>query len=45
MPNPRKSESKQAFVKRCIPELVREGKKPNQAVAVCNSMFIQSKKK
>ena len=44
MPEPKKGEHREAFVKRCIPVLIGEGKEAKQAVAICNSMFDNRKK-
>lgn len=44
MPTPKKGESKSEYMNRCIPILVREGKKPDQAVAICSSMFENKEK-
>lgn len=45
MPSVKKNESKEKYLSRCIPVLIKEGKPQNQAVAICNSMYEQSKKK
>lgn len=39
MPKPKPNEKKKDFMNRCIPELVREGKKQNQAIAQCSSVY------
>jgi hypothetical protein len=41
MPKPRKNESRESFVARCIPIVMKEGTAKNnkQATAVCNSMW------
>lgn len=39
MPNPMKGESRKAFEKRCIPQIIKEGMSQKQAVAVCKSMW------
>lgn len=39
MPKPRKKETKKDFIKRCIPEVVGEGKSPEQATAICYSLW------
>lgn len=39
MPNPRKSESEALFLKRCIPELIHEGRNVKQSVAICYSIY------
>lgn len=43
MPKPRPGESKDAFVNRCIPIVIRDGtaKDQSQAVAVCHSLYKQ----
>ena len=44
MPKPTKSESKQDFLKRCTSELIEsEGRKSDQAFAMCNSFWDESK--
>jgi len=45
MPDPKKDEKKEDYMKRCIPILVKEGKSVSQAVAVCSSMFDNRKTK
>lgn len=47
MPTPRKGESEDAFVKRCIPVVIREGtaKDGSQGNAVCHSMWRQHQKR
>ena len=44
MPAPHKGERRGAFMARCVPELIAEGKKPDQAVAQCGSVFDNRKK-
>ena len=39
MPTPRKGERRRAFMARCVPEVIAEGKDQSQAVAQCGSMF------
>jgi len=41
MPTPNKDETEDDFVSRCIPIVLEEGtaKKPDQAAAICHSMF------
>jgi len=39
MPTPRSGESKSDYISRCIPVLKDEGKKQEQAVAICYSMW------
>lgn len=43
MPVPVKGESKPDFLKRCIPQLVKEGNEGDQAVAVCNAIYDKKK--
>ena len=45
MPSPNKGESREAFLDRCIPMVVEEGREQDQAVAICNSMFESDGKK
>lgn len=39
MPTPRKDESRADYMKRCVPEVIGEGKKPDQAVAMCSAFW------
>lgn len=39
MPKPRPNESQDDFLDRCIPEVVAEGKDPDQAVAMCVAYY------
>lgn len=39
MPTPRRNERRKPFMARCVPELIREGKESDQAVAQCSSIF------
>lgn len=39
MPDPRPGEGREEFLDRCIPMLIDEGREPDQAVAVCISMY------
>lgn len=43
MPIPNKEESKDDFMKRCVPMLIDEGKKQEQAVAQCGGLFDNKK--
>lgn len=44
MPNPKRNESKQDFLKRCTVELIEdEGQKSNQAFAICNQTWDENK--
>lgn len=38
MPDRKPGESKQEYMERCVPMLIKEGKSPDQAVAICASM-------
>ncbi len=44
MPTPAPYERRDKFLERCIPMLIDEGKPPDQAVAICNSMFEDKRK-
>ena len=44
MPKLKPNENRKDFLNRCIPQLVKEGKKQDQAVAICNSMFSRQGK-
>lgn len=39
MPDPRPGEGREEFLDRCIPMLIDEGREPDQAIAVCISMY------
>ena len=43
MPQPEPTEKKEDFIKRCIPIVLDEGtaKTPDQAVAICNAIYIK----
>ena len=43
MPKPEPTEKKDDFIKRCIPIVLDEGtaKTPDQAVAICNAIYIK----
>ena len=44
MPKPKKNEDKETYIKRCTKEIIeKEGKKPNQAAAICNSFWREKK--
>jgi hypothetical protein len=45
MPNPRAGESREDFLDRCIPEVVSEGRDPDQAVAMCLAYYEGEKDK
>ena len=39
MPSVKKNESKSSYMKRCVSQVVAEGKKQTQAVAQCLNMY------
>lgn len=39
MPTPRDGESRDAFMERCIPQVMGEGKEQDQAIAICSSLY------
>jgi hypothetical protein len=39
MPKPTKGENEELFLKRCIPQLIREGRDVKQAAAICYSVY------
>lgn len=43
MPKPRKGETQDKFIKRCIPQIINEGKPSKQAVAICHSLWVNKK--
>ncbi len=47
MPEPKKGEKKDDYIKRCIPQVLDEGtaKDRKQAAAICYSMFERKTKK
>jgi nicotinamide riboside kinase len=45
MPSPRKKESKNSFISRCIRQLRSENYKQDQAVAICESKWENRNKK
>lgn len=47
MPTPRKDEKRKDFVSRCVPIVLQDktAKNPEQAVAICNQIFINKNKK
>jgi len=45
MPNPKPGESREDFLDRCIPEVVAEGREPDQAVAMCIAYYEGEKDK
>jgi vacuolar-type H+-ATPase subunit H len=44
MPKPNKDEEKNDYLKRCTADVVAEGKSPDQAFAICNRSWDDSKK-
>jgi len=46
MPTPREGQTKDEFIHMCIPVVLEEGtaKNPQQAAAICNSIWEQEKK-
>lgn len=47
MPTPRENETQEAFINRCIPQVINEGTADSlgQAYAICQSMYEQGKDK
>ena len=39
MPKVKENEGRTEFVRRCIPEVMQEGKKTEQAIAICHSIY------
>ncbi len=39
MPKPKAGETRKDFMMRCIPEVIKEGKKRDQAIAICSSYY------
>lgn len=39
MPQPEPDESKNDYLKRCIPELIHEGREQKQSIAICLSIY------
>lgn len=44
MPKPKKGEKEADYMNRCISMLVHEGKEQEQVVAICYSMYKESRK-
>ena len=44
MPKPRKGEKRNKFISRCVSDVMDEGTKQKQAVAICYSMWEQHEK-
>lgn len=44
MPTPRENENEKDFINRCIPIMINEGKDPDQAYAICKSIWDNSNK-
>jgi len=42
MPDKKPGESKKSYLERCVPKLISEGRDPDQAVAICNSMWAKA---
>jgi hypothetical protein len=42
MPQPESGETERDFLKRCIPQMVHEGRQQNQSVAACFSIYRKS---
>jgi len=42
MPKPEKNETEKDFLKRCIPELINEGREQKQSIAICYSIYRKS---
>lgn len=42
MPKPEIGETEKDYLKRCIPELIKEGRARNQSIAICYSMYRKS---
>ena len=42
MPDKKPGESKKTYIERCVPKLISEGRDPDQAVAICNSMWAKA---
>ena len=43
MPTPKKNETRQQWMKRCVPDLISENRKQDQAVAICLDMWRDKK--
>ena len=39
MPKPKKGQDRKTYMESCVPELIKEGKSSDQAVAICSSMW------
>ena len=39
MPKPKAGETRKDFMMRCIPEVIKKGKKRDQAIAICSRYY------
>ena len=44
MPSPKAREEKKDFMKRCVPQLIHEGREQKQSVAICYSIWDRENK-
>jgi len=44
MPKPKVNEKKKDFMIRCVPEVINEGYKSDQAIAICSKYFENKSK-
>ena len=42
MPDKIPGETHKAYMERCVPKLIKEGKNPDQAVKICSEMFSKA---
>ena len=39
MPEPKSGQDRKSYMESCVPKLIKEGKNPDQSVAMCSSMW------
>ena len=44
MPKPKPQEKKKDFMMRCVPEVINEGYKTEQAIAICSRYYERNSK-
>ena len=42
MPKPKAGETRKDFMMRCVPEVIKEGKPKEQAIAICSTYYDKS---
>lgn len=44
MPDPKQSSNKNKFMSTCVPQVIKEGKKQDQAIAICLAKWAKRNK-